>query len=302
MIEFLDISDNILFQNIADASPIEKIEFLQKFTHHINEIQFDSFESSPYNLKMLYGEMNQIKYGNHCVLFKYEMQRVNIMRSFKMKSVAIDSQDGDYSLLFLIPYVDTEDELEWVADRLLECNNSSVGSRNIVNDILMEQRVAKRFKIVIPEFDDLYSDDNGINYFMSFNSNGIYGYEKDFEELPVLRHYNPNEMDLILDRPFISIIFKNDTKEIVMSSVLYEPHNPFKSKKQRAWMHINKPRMARKWERKYHGGGKRKRKLPKRRKRRSKRRRKVAKKRTKRRMRRGRGKHRGRSKKRRRKR
>ena len=31
---------------------------------------------------------------------------------------------------------------------------------------------------------------------------------------------------------------------------------PFKSKKQRKWMHANKPEMAKKWEKKYQKGGK----------------------------------------------
>ena len=31
---------------------------------------------------------------------------------------------------------------------------------------------------------------------------------------------------------------------------------PFKSKKQRKWMHTNKPEMAKKWEKKYQKGGK----------------------------------------------
>jgi hypothetical protein len=31
---------------------------------------------------------------------------------------------------------------------------------------------------------------------------------------------------------------------------------PFKSKKQRKWMHANKPEMAKKWEKKYVKGGK----------------------------------------------
>jgi len=28
---------------------------------------------------------------------------------------------------------------------------------------------------------------------------------------------------------------------------------PYKSKKQRAWMHINKPKMAKRWDKKYGG-------------------------------------------------
>lgn len=28
---------------------------------------------------------------------------------------------------------------------------------------------------------------------------------------------------------------------------------PYKSKKQRAWMHINKPKLAKKWDKKYGG-------------------------------------------------
>lgn len=28
---------------------------------------------------------------------------------------------------------------------------------------------------------------------------------------------------------------------------------PYKSKKQRAWLHINKPKIAKKWDRKYGG-------------------------------------------------
>jgi hypothetical protein len=29
--------------------------------------------------------------------------------------------------------------------------------------------------------------------------------------------------------------------------------SPYKSKKQRAWMHINKPKIAKKWDQKYGG-------------------------------------------------
>lgn len=37
---------------------------------------------------------------------------------------------------------------------------------------------------------------------------------------------------------------------------------PYASEKQRAWMHINKPKIAKKWDKKYGGKVKKKKKAP----------------------------------------
>jgi len=301
LIDYLECSDDIMFENIRDFSPVEQIMFSNKFTHYIKGERFNSFGKT-YDLKMMYGEMKNIKVGKHCILFKNIETKNDIFRSFDMKSVTIDStEDSGHIMLLLIPDANSDQDLDWVIDRILEYSNDE---DNIVKEILSEQKLYKSFKLISPEFDDLFMDSENMESFMSFNANGIYDSEEDFE-LPQLSSYNKQEMDLILNRPFIAIILDKDTKEIVLWSLLYEPHNPFKSEAQRRFLHMKHPKLAKKWEHRYHRKGKlpyhkkKKRKKGGRRKRRrkSKRRRRVARRRFRRKLkrwRRGRRRRKGR--------
>ena len=147
------------------------------------------------------------------------------------------------SLVFLYPDVALEQNLDFLLTVISE-----------FDDIFTYQQKKKFDVVYIPVFTAKFKNDSKKKIY-TINSYGVFEYENGIHEISENIEYKPENIEfcnkdekrvLILNKPFVCFLFPSQ-----FTTVIINPENRFKSKKQEKYMWKFHPKIAKKWEKRY---------------------------------------------------